>query len=252
MDTAVDPTQTRPTIPELDLYRIGGIAGIAAGILAVVANALHPRLAPSDLGETEEFLDMVADYSLWRLDHLAIIVTLALAVVAAVAIARSITDLPAAAWARVALASALVTGAVAAVSFAIDGFVLAGVAEDWADASGARRALMVERAETLEYVDGALFSVAIVGLFGVTQILYGLALRQSRVYPNWFGVTALVAGAVGLVSGAWVWLSGELGTGNFLVLFTITSVLFAVWVLASSLHLLRISRGPGDLEALRS
>jgi hypothetical protein len=250
MDTAVDTAGAPPAIPELDLFRIGGMAGIAGGILAIVANALHPRLSSGDLDDTEEFLEMVADYSLWRLDHLAIIVSLALGIVAAVALARSITDLPAAAWAELALPVTLVTGGVAAAAFAIDGFVMAGVAEDWADATGAGRAVMLERAETLEYVDIALFSVTIIGLFGVAQLLFGLAFWQSAYYPNWIGSTALVAGVVGLASGAWMWMSGEIGVGNFLILFSITSVLFAVWLLAGSVLLLRRSRAP-DLATLQ-
>jgi hypothetical protein len=40
-----------------------------------------------------------------------------------------------------------------------------------------------------------------------------------------------------------MWLSGELGVGNFLVFFTLTSVLFAVWVFAGSLLLWRRGRG---------
>lgn len=251
MDTAADTARTGAALPELDLYRIGGIAGIAAGVLAIVANALHPRPAPSDLGDTEELLDMVAGYSLWRLDHLAIIVTLALAIVAFVGVSRSITDLPAAAWARVALASALVMGAVGAVSFAIDGFVLAGVADDWASASGSGQALSLERAETLGYVDTALFSVTIVGLFGVTQLLYGIAVWQSSAYPRWIGATAVAGGVAGLIAGVWMWLSGDVGVGNFFVFFTITSVLLAVALLAASVYLLRKSRGAPDLATLQ-
>jgi hypothetical protein len=251
IDTAAEPTRTRSALPELDLYRIGGIAGIAGGILGVVANALHPRQSPSDLGDTESFLDMAAGYSLWRLDHLAVIFALALGVVAFVALARSITDLPAAAWARVALALGLVTGGVAAVSFAFDGFVLGGIAEDWASASGSARAQLLERARTLEYVDLGLLSVAVVGVFGVTQTLFGLALYQSVSYPNWIGATALFAGVVGLISGSWMWFSGGLDAGNFLVLFTTSSVLLTVWLLAGSVLLLRRARGAPDVATLK-
>jgi hypothetical protein len=162
--------------------------------------------------------------------------------VATVALARSVADSRAAGWARVAFAATLVTGAAAALAFSIDGFVLASVAEDWAAARGVRRALMLERAETLQYVDRAFFSVATIGLFGATQILFGLVFWRSGTYPTWIGTVALVGGIAGLVSGVWMWLSGELGVGNFLVFFTITSVLFAVWLFAASLLLWRRGR----------
>lgn len=245
MATTVDPARTGSTTSELDLYRIGGIAGVTGGVLAVIANALHPRPGPDDLGRTRELLDLVEGYSLWRLDHLAILVSLILGVIAAVALARSLSDPIANPWARLALPATLVTGAVAALSFSIDGFVLAGVADDWAAAGGLRRELILERAETLQYVDLAFFSVATVGLFGLTQVLFGLAFRRSSAYPGWIGLAALAGGGAGLVSGVWMWLSGELGVGNFLVFFTITSVLFAVWVFAASLFLLRRGRVAG-------
>jgi hypothetical protein len=249
MDTAVHPPETRSATGEIDLYKIGGIAGVAGGILAVIANGLHPRPAPSDLGRTRELLDMVEGYSLWRVDHLAILVALCLGVIAAVALARSLGDPVPNPWARLALAATLVTGAVAAVSFSIDGFVLAGVAEDWAAARGLRRALMLERAETLQYVDLAFFSVSTVGLFGLAQGLFGLAFWRSTSYPRWIGAAALVGGGAGLISGVWMWLSGGLGLGNFIIFFTITSVLFAVWLFAGSLLLLRRSKDPQRTSA---
>jgi hypothetical protein len=242
MAAAADPIRTHSTTGDRDLYRIGGIAGISGGILGVVANALHPRPGTSDLSRTEEILDMAAGYSLWRLDHLLILVALMLGVVAVVALARSVAETPAAGWARVAFAATLVTGAAAALAFSVDGFVLGGVAEDWAAARGVGRALMLERAETLQYVDRAFFSVATIGLFGVTQLLFGLVLWRSGTYPPWIGTAALAGGVAGLISGVWMWLSGELGLGNFLVLFSITSVLFAVWVFGASLLLLQRSR----------
>lgn len=252
MDTTLDTAPSPSRLPELDLYRIGGVAGIVAGVLAIVANALHPRLGPGDLGDNEAFLEMVAGSSLWRIDHLAIIVTVLVGLLAFVGLSRSITDFPAASWARVGLASALATGAVAAVSFSIDGMVMAGVADDWANATGEGRAAVLERMATIEYFDIALFALAIIGLFGATQVLYGLALWQSELYPNWVGAVALVAGIVGFLSGAWMWLSGEIGVGNFLILFTLTSGLFAVWLLGASLRLLRLAQATPDTATLAS
>jgi hypothetical protein len=249
MDTAARTRESRSSLPEIDLYRIGGMAGMISGVIAVVANALHPRLSPSDLGDTEKVLDMVAGYSLWRIDHLAIIVALLVGLVAFVAISRSITDFPAASWSRIALVSAIATGAIAAVSFAIDGFVLGGVADEWATASGGAREVILERMITLEHLDAALFAMNIIGLFGATQLLFGIALTQSSDFPSWIGITALVAGFTGVVSGVWMWMVGEANIGNFLVLFSITSVLFALWLLAASAVLLRRSRGALSVSA---
>lgn len=228
---------------ERELYRIGGIAGIGGGILAIVGNALHPRLDPDDLGDIEKTLAMVADFELWGLVHLGLIVGILLGLLALVAIAKSVMDGRPAAWSRVALATALVSGAVAAVSFSIDGVVMARLAHEWANAGGGDRATVVAQAESLIHVDLAVFSVAVIGVFGATQGLFGITLLLSRSYPRWLGVVAVAGGAIGFVSGAWIWLSGETGVGNYLVLFTLSGALLAVWLVGASVRLLRLGRG---------
>jgi hypothetical protein len=242
METLVGKDSANSGLPEGDLFRIGGVTGIASGVLGLLANALHPRPGPDDLGDTEVFLELIADTSRWRVVHLAIIVSVMLGLPTFVALSRSVRDLPAAAWSRIALVSALVSGAVAAVSFSIDGFVLAGVADDWSGAAPGARALFLERAETIEYFDIGIFSVAILGLFGVTQLLFGITFWGSAVYPNWMGVTAGVAGIAGLISGVAIWISGGFSVFNFLVLFSLSSVAFVVWLFAGSILLLRRSR----------
>jgi hypothetical protein len=251
MDTAVEGQKTKSAVPQIDLYRIGGIAGIVAGVVAIVSNALHPRLGPGDLGDQEKFLKMVSDFGLWRLVHLAIIVALIIALVAFVAIARSIIDLPAASWSRVAIAAAIASGGIATVSFAVDGFVLAEVAEDWAAGDSGGRGAVLDRMATIEYFDTALFSATIITLFGATQLFYGIALWTSETYSRLIGGIALAGGAAGLVSGISIAISGEIGTGNFLILFSISSVLLAVWLLAASVALLQRSRGPNSLSELQ-
>lgn len=223
-------------------YRIGGLAGIASAAIGLVANALHPRPGPGDVGDLPKFLDLAGDYALWKVDHFAIIVTVVLGLIALVAIARSLFGGPGDAWARFALVFALATGAVAAISFTIDGLVLGAVADEWVAAGPSARDALLERARTVAYFDTAVFAVATLGLFGVTQLLYGLALRQSRVYAAWLATVAFVGAAAGLASGTWMWFSGGFNTGNFLVLFTIASLALAVWSFAASLTLYRRSR----------
>lgn len=243
MDTALRTEPVRSAVPGLDLHRIAGVAGVAAGVLGLAANVLHPRL--DDPGDTEALLDTIASYGAWRAVHLAIVASVALGVIALVGVTRSIAALRAAAWARVALPSAIVSGTLMAAAFAVDGFGIANAADEWASA-GAARAEVLRQAETLAWAEGALLSVALLGLLGVTQVLYAVALWGSGTYPRWTGAAAAAGGAVGLVSGTWMWLSGGLGAGNT-VLFTITAALFTVWVAGASIEMLRGARGaPAD------
>lgn len=240
--TAV-PILERSLPQDLPLFRIGGIAGVSAVFVGIVANALHPRLSPRDLGDQEKVLEMVSNHALWRIDHLAIIFSILAGVVAAAAIMRSIANSPGASWGRVALVMAVVSGAAGTVSLSVDGFVVAAIADDWAAATSAEaRAVILERMAVIHYFDVGLFGPAVAGLFGLTQLLAGIALYTSALYPRWVALAACAAGLSGLASGTSIALSGETNTANFLVLFTMTSVLFAAWVLPSSLSLLRRAR----------
>ncbi|HEX2050522.1 MAG TPA: hypothetical protein VHJ34_07805 [Actinomycetota bacterium] len=236
MDTAPRRQSVRSAVPELGLYRIAAWAGLAAGALGLLANAVHPRF--SDPGDTVALLDRISTYGSWRLVHLVIVVSIALGVVALVGVTRSIAAPGPAAWARLGLTAAVVTGTLMAAAFAIDGFGFAGVAERWAGA-GAERAELLRQAETLGYVEGGLAAVAVLGLFGFAQSAYALALWGSAEYPRWTGAAAAAGGVVGLVSGLWAWTSGGLTAGNT-TLFTITAALFAAWIVGASLEMLRM------------
>ena len=241
MDTAVEAPRRRSAVGELNLLRLGGMSGIAGGVLAIVANALHPRLAPKDLSSPTKLLDLIAGYKLWKVDHLAIVISALLALLAFVAIARAMLGTPGAPWARVALGAAIATGAVGVVSFAIDGSVMGALGKEWAAASSAAaRADVLNRTSLAQYFDSAFFSMAVFGLFGATQVLYGLAFRESRIFPGWVGPAAIMGGVLGLVSGAWMWMSGGVNVGNFLILFTLTSVTLTVWLIGASWKLLRM------------
>lgn len=227
---------------DLKLYRIGGLAGLTSGILGIAANALHPRPDPGDLGNKEKLLELVSGNELWRIDHLVIVFAVLIGLLAFVAVARSMSSTPAAAWARLALPISIASGAVAIVSFSIDGSVLSAAADEWLAASGQAQQDVVERFATIAFIDMAIFTVAILGLFGASPLLFGAALWQSSIYPRWIAATALVGGALGVASGSWIWMAGVFTVGNLLILFTASSVLFTVWTLGASFRLLRLAK----------
>lgn len=242
MDTSMRTAESSGRA-DLALFRIGGMAGIAAGVLALIANVMHPRPAASDLGDTEKFLELVSGYGLWKIDHLAILLAVILGLIAFVAVGRSLAATPAAGLGKAAIAVGITTATVAEAFFALDGFVWSSVAQDWAEAGASTRQAVLERVVLIQYLDLALFSLTIMGLFGVNQILFGMALTRSGTYPVWIGWIAILGGILGVASGSWIWTSGRLGVGNLLILFTLASVLFTVWSLAASLRLLRLASG---------
>lgn len=223
-------------------YRLCGRLGLAGGVLAVISNALHPRQGPGNLAGSrslEDFLDMVAGFGLWRLDHLLIIFSLILGIAAFIGVAHLLVEEATSDWAPLCLPLGLVAGAVGAVSFTLDGFALGELGEAWKHASGPARAEVLARAEAVVLVDAALFTIAIFGLFGVTQLVYGLAMSRSGYFPSWIATTAIAGGIVGIASGIVQWMAGELNVASFLVLFTVSSVLLSVWLIGASVLLTR-------------
>ncbi|HVF51976.1 MAG TPA: hypothetical protein VNC78_00035 [Actinomycetota bacterium] len=245
----MNKTLDEPGVGLHSFYRLTGAAGLAGGVLAIVANALHPRQSPGKLGDVKDFMSIIDGFALWRLVHLLIITSVLLSMFGLIGIARVLTDEGRSPWANLCLPLGVLMGAVAAVSFAIDGFVMGGAAEQWAhshlvEAVGDHfqpRAVAIhealQRAETLSLIDGAVFAVAIMGLFGAAQLVYALALLKSDAFPGWTGVVGLVGGLGGLLSGSLMWMTGGFDVFNFLVLFTLTSVLFTAWLIGCSLVL---------------
>jgi hypothetical protein len=242
MATTVEaPRSQRPSAggaPDRRLYRIGAISGFVATALAIVSNAAHPRHV---LGTTQETLRTIADYGPWRVVHLGIILAAVFAVIAFVAVYRSISDGPSP-WARPALGLILISTAVALVSFSIDGFAMSAVADDWVASSGAQQATLLSAATLLQHFDAAVFTVTLMAFFGLLPIVGGIALWTDGSYPRGVAATAVAAGLFGFAAGVTQFLAGEITRFAFLFLLTIGSVLLTVWLFLVSVLLWRKSQ----------
>src|SRR5207247_8526888 len=116
-----------------------------------------------------------------------------------VAVYRSITSGPGAAWARLGFAAALVSAGLGFVTVAVEGIAIKQVAMAWASAPKGEKAVAFRVADALVQIQWALAGVWILTFFGVTFILYGVAVLLSDVYPKWLGWVA-VGGEIGRAS----------------------------------------------------
>src|SRR5687767_13226891 len=113
-------------------FRMGGMAAVIGGLLALVGNVLHPRFG--DEPDTEVYAK-IADSGIWKLDHLILIVGIVLVIAGTVAIARSLDDGSTSALARYGLLAAVLGGAVALVSISLDAFAYRAAAEAFVGAT---------------------------------------------------------------------------------------------------------------------
>ena len=221
---------------ERSLFRIGSVSAIVGSILAIVVNLLHPRSA--SLKNPEAFLRMIAESTIWVGDHVGIVFAVLLVTGGLVAIYRSITGEPGAAWARLGFAGSLVSASILFVLMATDGITIKVLANAWAKAPATEKAAAFSVAHALALVDFAIFSIWTIVFFGVTIILYGLAVLTSSVYPKWLGWVAVLAS----VGSALIGLNQAYNGPSVLVtniLFPIFSIIITIWVFVMGVLLWR-------------
>lgn len=208
-------------------------------MVAVVFNAVHPRASSRALNDTGELLRIVAASRSWRLVHLVSVAATLVGVGAIVAVLWSAVRTGPSRWPVVALLSLVITTPTLLLSVGLDGFAIKSVADRWAAADGADREVLMAAATALRSADVAVLDLVMVGHFGVTAILLGMASWTSARYGRAIGAVAIVAGALGIACGAVQALAGRLTAFSYLVLLTASLALFTLWLVLASLTLLR-------------
>jgi hypothetical protein len=224
-----------PAVDEQPLLRAGAVLGIVGAIGAVGINAFHPRLSSDSLNDIHVLLSTAAKSHTWRGLHLAGILITIVAMAGAAALLRSMALDGAGHWPLIAFVSSFVTGPLVLFSLSIDGFAIKAVADQWtATAAGADRDGLFNAAVALRSLDITVLSLIMVGYFGVTAVLTGVATWKSASYGPWVALPALAGGVTGFASGTLMALSGRETTVSYLVLLTVSLGLFTLWLLVAS------------------
>ena len=141
-------------------------------------------------------------------------------------------------WPAIALVVLAITTPILLLSVGLDGFAIKAIADRWADAGGDRETLAAA-AVALRGADIAVLDVVMIGQFGLTAILLGVASWTSAAYGPPIGAIAMVAGVLGMACGTLQALSGRLTTVSYLVLLTASLALFTLWLSIASFVLWR-------------
>ncbi len=223
-------------MPERTLLRIGSISAILGAILGFTVNAVYPRTFQA--GVTEESLTLMAESPIWEGVHIGIMFTGLLILSGMVALYRSISQEPGAGLARLGYTTAVVGGCIFLVSVAIDGFAMKAVAESWISASEAQKAVAFQVAYAVGQVNFGIYSIWFIIFFGVTLILYGLAIGLSDVYPHWLGWAAVAGGLWSATVGLIQFYNGP-SVLNTDLRFLLLMFLISIWVLVMGVFLWR-------------
>lgn len=222
--------------------RAGAGAAMVGAVLGIVFNLLHPR--GSGVTVTDE-LTLVSGSQIWLFDHFGLLFAIALAVVGLVVIGRSIDEEPAGSWGRVAAASVVLGGSIGLVTVLVDGMANYAVSTEWA---ASQSGVALAAGTAVSQVTLALFTGLMLTFFGVTPLLFGIAVLNSDAYPKWLGYVPVLSGLLGLLTGSIQFLNGISPlTAN--VLFPISSIVFTLWWLVMGWRLWQRSAAPAASTA---
>lgn len=174
------------------------MCAIAGSALLFVGTYLHPMQADPNQA-VAAFTEYAAD-SLWIASHLTQLLGVVLMIAALLFLARQLEATPAAGWSRLGAGGAIASLALAAALQAVDGIALKAMVDTWAAAPAAQQEVAFHAAFAVRQVEAGLASVASL-LFGLTAMVYGVALLRGRLYPKWVAGLAIGGGASTMIAG---------------------------------------------------
>ncbi len=207
-------------------YKFGAVSGVLGAVLLFAGTSLHPMQAdPND--PVAAFSEYAADRH-WVASHLTQLAGVTLIVGALLVLARELESGGRAVLPRIASGGAITSLALTAVLQAVDGIALKVIVDAWAGVESPEKAGLFHAAFGVRQVEVGLASVTSM-FFGLTVTVYGIALWNSRHYPRWVAVLALLGGIPTLVGGV---LIAYTGFSNLaMTVYMPASLLILVWVI---------------------
>lgn len=220
------------------LARLGAVATLVGTVL-LVASTL-PNDPPA------AFAEYAADPH-WVWSHLGQFVGFAALGMALVALAGTLEPGHAAAWARIGLAGAASTVAMAAALQAVDSVALKVTVHRWATATEEARALAYEAAFAVRQVEVGLASLLSL-VSGLTLAAFGVAIALSARYPGWLGLIGLLGGLRTVAAGVAQASTGFSGVA--MTLSMVASSVLLAWAIMAGILMWRLAgRLPGEVDA---
>ena len=171
-------------LSEEHLSRVGGTSAIVGPVLLFVATMLHPMDAQPG-NASAAFAEYALDRH-WVATHLGQLLGVVLVASGFVALSWKLRAGRAGAWALLAGLSAVASVSLAGALQAVDGVALKFMVGRWAEAESSRE-VVFEAVFGVRQIEVGLASLLAM-FFGLTVLLYGVALLLSPLGPRWLGV----------------------------------------------------------------
>lgn len=216
------------------LSRVGGVAAILGVVVLVVATMLHPMDAhPGDAAAA------FAEYALdkyWIATHLGQLLGAVLIAAGFVSLSWKLRSGRAGAWALLAGLATVAGVSLAAALQAVDGVALKFMVDRWSSAAPEARAVVFEAAFGVRQIEIGLASLT-GAFFGLTVLLYGVAILLSSVAARWLGAFGVLGGAAMLTSSV---VQAHTGFSDIAMTTSMPSTLLVLlWCICVGVFLLR-------------
>ena len=225
------------------LIRLGAGFGFAGAILAVLVNLLHPRTTGT--GDIATY-DLIADSSIWAIDHYFVAVVVLALLGGYVALVRYLDGTPGEPWARLGFALAIAASAVGLLVAAVDGYALKTIVDRWVDAGRPSEGAVFEAVHAVHAIGTGLFNTFNGTVVGIVPVFGGIAVVRSGRFVGWIGLLGIVGGAIGLVIDLYGTLS-ELTPFLANVVFTAGALMITVWALVVNWTMFKAAGEPAQV-----
>lgn len=216
------------------------------GLLAGVGNLLHPVTPRDDLHGVAR---VIADSDAWTVIHLVIVAGLIAMLVGLIGLRDLLPrDGKSGSLAEIGLYLAVVGTVLGVVTVILDGVAAKQLADEWATAPQADRAILLRLVGANETQDFALASAFNATFAGLPFLSFGLAILTSDALRKWLGWVSVAAGLISVGAGAFQALSGR-PTVTSLILTIIGPSVIALWMIVVGVVLWRRAASPGFLDA---
>jgi hypothetical protein len=209
-------------------YRLGALAAVVGGGLALVGNLLAPRW--TDIDDVERYRK-IADSGIWRLDGLILVVAIILVTAGAVAIAKSMEGGGADGLAGYGRLATVVGAPLALLDFGLTTSAIKDQADVFAHAPKQDVVGAFWATNSLDHTLTALFNTWSVLVLGIAPLLLGAAALRTKRYPAWLGYVAVVGGLVCTATGLIGLMTDD--QDPLVIPFAIGSVLVTIWGLGA-------------------
>lgn len=223
---------------ERTFLRIGGLAAIVGGVLALVGNLLHPRYDAPDV----EVYRKIANSDRYRISDVIILLALMLTVAGIVAVSRSLGSGRGGALAQYGRVAALVGGSIAVAEIGLETYGFKQAAATFATARPGDQVGSFWATNAVDHINTGLFNTWTIVFLGVAPLLLGAAALTSRARPSWIGILGVVGGAACVVVGFVNLVRADQTAMQ--VPFLIGSLVVTVWVVAAGAVLWREPEQP--------